>query len=92
MQTGFLLTPASAAPSISIVVSALGFGAFPSVAPGSWVEIYGSNLAPHTRLQILFGSTPAKLSYDGLAPSLVGLYQFNAIVLKVSNNNLLPLS
>jgi len=38
-----------ATPSISGVVSASAFGGFPSVAPGSWVEIYGSNLAPDTR-------------------------------------------
>ncbi len=31
------------------VVSAGSFGAFPSVSPGSWIEIYGSNLAPDTR-------------------------------------------
>jgi uncharacterized protein (TIGR03437 family) len=28
------------------VIGASGFGAFPSTAPGSWIEIYGSNLAP----------------------------------------------
>lgn len=28
------------------VIGASGFGAFPSTAPGSWLEIYGSNLAP----------------------------------------------
>ncbi len=37
------LTPT--APSITNVISASGFGAFTSVAPGSWIEIYGSNLA-----------------------------------------------
>ena len=36
-------------PSIGTVVSASAFGDFSSVAPGSWVEIYGSNLAPDTR-------------------------------------------
>ncbi|MDE3199020.1 MAG: hypothetical protein KGN84_21910, partial [Acidobacteriota bacterium] len=37
-------------PSISSdgVISASGFGGFSSVAPGSWVEIYGSNLASVT--------------------------------------------
>jgi uncharacterized protein (TIGR03437 family) len=28
------------------VIGASGFGAIPSTAPGSWIEIYGSNLAP----------------------------------------------
>ena len=36
-------------PAITSVVSAAGFGGFSAVAPGSWVEIYGSNLAPDTR-------------------------------------------
>lgn len=31
------------------VISASDFGALPSVAPGSWIEIYGSNLATTTR-------------------------------------------
>ncbi|HMD49733.1 MAG TPA: hypothetical protein VKG79_11570, partial [Bryobacteraceae bacterium] len=36
-------------PVIASVVSASGFGGFPAVAPGTWVEIYGTNLAPDTR-------------------------------------------
>jgi len=41
-----------AAPSIrttSGVISASDFGALPSVAPGSWIEIYGTSLAAITR-------------------------------------------
>jgi uncharacterized protein (TIGR03437 family) len=30
------------------VVSASAFGGFTAIAPGSWIEIYGSNLAPNT--------------------------------------------
>jgi uncharacterized protein (TIGR03437 family) len=41
--------PASPSVLPNGVVSAGAFGSFPSVAPGSWVEIYGSNLAPDTR-------------------------------------------
>ncbi len=36
----------SLAPSIVDVVSASAFGEFPTFAPGSWIEIYGTNLAP----------------------------------------------
>lgn len=36
-------------PVITSVVSASQFGAFSTAAPGSWVEIYGTNLAPDTR-------------------------------------------
>ena len=40
------------APAISPngVVSASSFGAFPAIAPGTWVEIYGTNLSSTTRL------------------------------------------
>jgi len=52
-----LLTPNSAPPcggslpaiNTGGVVSASAFGESPSVAPGSWIEIYGSNLAADTR-------------------------------------------
>jgi len=35
--------------SVTGVVSASSFGELPNVAPGGWIEIYGSNLAPDTR-------------------------------------------
>ena len=40
---------APAGPTITSVISASGFGALPAVAPGTWIEIYGSNLASQTR-------------------------------------------
>jgi len=50
----FTLTPAAATgnpPAISAggVVSAGAFGGFSSVAPGSWMEIYGANLSATSR-------------------------------------------
>jgi uncharacterized protein (TIGR03437 family) len=45
-----------------------------------------------TPLQLFFGSTPATLSYYGLAPSFVGLYQFNVVVPNVNANSAEPLS
>ena len=41
--------PPAQMPAIGGVVSASAFGGFSTVAPGSWVEIYGSTLAPDTR-------------------------------------------
>lgn len=38
-----------AAPAITNVISASQFGAFPTIAPGSWIEIYGSNLSEITQ-------------------------------------------
>jgi uncharacterized protein (TIGR03437 family) len=43
-------------------------------------------------LEILFGKTPAKLPYYGLAPNFVGLYQFNVTVPAVADSNLVPLT
>ncbi len=38
----FTLEPAG--PTVSGAISASAFGAFPTFAPGSWIEIYGTNL------------------------------------------------
>lgn len=47
--SGGPVTPPPPTPAITSIESASGFGGFSAVAPGSWVEIYGSNLAPDTR-------------------------------------------
>lgn len=46
----FTLIAPSSAPVITPggIVSASAFGGFTAIAPGSWIEIYGSNLAPNT--------------------------------------------
>ena len=46
-----LLTPLAGYPSINVggVASAGSFGGAATVAPGSWIEIYGSNLATNAR-------------------------------------------
>ena len=36
-------------PSLSVAISASAFGAFSDAAPGTWIEIYGANLAFFTR-------------------------------------------
>lgn len=43
----FTLQPAL--PSVKAVVSASDFGGFPTFAPGSWIEIYGTGLAAGTQ-------------------------------------------
>ena len=55
----------------------IGFGGTtPSVPPG--LVTTASNAIPS--LTVTFGSTPATLTYAGLAPGVVGLYQFNITV------------
>jgi uncharacterized protein (TIGR03437 family) len=40
----------------------------------------------------MFGSTPATLSYAGLAPNFVGLYQFDIVVPNIANSDLVPVT
>ena len=40
----------SAMPTVTSVISATQFGAFPTFARGSWIEIYGNNLAESTQV------------------------------------------
>jgi uncharacterized protein (TIGR03437 family) len=75
-----LLTPAGSSagspPSISAsgVVSASAFGAFSSIAPGSWIEIHGSNLAPDSRgwSNADFHGDSAPTSLDGTSVTIGG--------------------
>ena len=67
-----MLTPG--APSVAGVQSAGQFGAFLSVAPGSWIEIYGSNLAIDSRQWTGgdFNGIAAPMSLDGTSVTVGG--------------------
>jgi uncharacterized protein (TIGR03437 family) len=71
-----LLTPPPGPPAVGQggVVSASAFGEFASVAPGSWIEIYGSNLAPDTRgwTGSDFNGVNAPESLDGTSVTIGG--------------------
>jgi uncharacterized protein (TIGR03437 family) len=68
-----LLTPTSPAIT-SGVVTASGFGGFTSIAPGSWIEIYGSNLAFDRRSwgPSDFQGTTAPTSLNGTTVTIGG--------------------
>jgi len=68
-----LLTPQS--PSSAGVTSASDFGNFPSVAPGSWIQIYGSNLSLDARQWTGsdFTGTAAPTSLDNTTVTIGGL-------------------
>jgi len=55
-------------PSITSVISASAFGGLSTVSPGTWIEIYGSNLAPDTRQWTSgdFDGDTAPTSLDGV--------------------------
>lgn len=92
VQTAFLLTPASNAPAISGIVSASDFGAFSSVAPGSWIEIYGSNLSSQTAgwTSSDFKGNNAPTTLDSVSVSIGGQAAFVDYVSPQQVNAQLP--
>ena len=92
LPTGAIAGVASrpAKPGESIVIYGVGFGSVtPSIPAGQIVTASNQVAAPFA---LLFGQTQAQLPYSGLAPSFVGLYQFNVVVPAVPDNNLVPLT
>ncbi len=76
------LTPSGASmiPSIAKggVISAYAFGGFSSIAPGSWIEMYGANLAADSRswTGADFNGNNAPESLDGTVVSIGGQTAF----------------
>jgi uncharacterized protein (TIGR03437 family) len=70
------LTPSAPTISAGGVVSASQFGAFTTIAPGSWIEIYGSNLAGNARswtgADFTNGGAAAPTSLDGNSVTIGG--------------------
>lgn len=75
-QVRKVAAPAPAEPAVTTggVVTASSFGQFASVAPGSWIEIYGSNLAVDTRSWGTsdFNGANAPTSLDGTSVTIGG--------------------
>jgi uncharacterized protein (TIGR03437 family) len=88
-----IATPSgSAAITTNGVQSAGAFGTFPSIAPGSWIEIYGSNLAATQRGwaggDFVNGTAPTTL--DGVKVTVAGQPAFIDYVSPTQVNALLP--
>jgi len=84
------LTSERAKPGDTIVFYGIGFGSVsPNIPPGQLVEL--SNTLSD-KLTVSFGGAPATISYDGLAPTYMGLYQFNIIVPSVAPSDTVPLT
>src|SRR5215831_15087401 len=94
--TKFTLSPAAAgaAPAISAggVVSAGAFGGFTSVAPGSWMEIFGSNLSATNRSWAGsdFNGTKAPTSLDNVKVTIGGKDAFIDFVSPTQVNAQVP--
>jgi trimeric autotransporter adhesin len=73
-------------PGDVITLYGVGFGPVtPSASPG---QIAAGSSTLTTALTVSIGGVSAQVSYDGLAPGFVGLYQFNLTVPAVTPGNL----
>lgn len=84
------VTSRQAKPGETIILYGVGFGPLVPPLPAGQIATAASPLA--TTPQILFGQTPAVVSYAGLTPGTVGLYQFNVVVPNVANSDAVPLT
>ena len=80
-----------AKPGETILLYGVGFGSVtPNIAAGQVVQQSNALTLP---FQIFFGQTRATtISYAGLAPSAVGLYQFDVVVPNVAASDVVPLT
>jgi uncharacterized protein (TIGR03437 family) len=84
------VTSSPAKPGETVVIYGVGFGSvIPNIPAGEIATDTNQLSAP---FEVLFGQTPAKLPYFGLAPSFVGLYQFNVTVPALAASDLTPLT
>ncbi len=75
LATGLAVNINSAGPpTVATAISASGFGAFPNIAPGTFIEIYGSNLSLTTRgwNGNDFTGVNAPTSLDGTSVKIAG--------------------
>jgi uncharacterized protein (TIGR03437 family) len=84
------ITSQRAKPGDTIIMYGIGFGSVtPTIPPGQIAEQSSALILP---LTISIGGIPATVSYNGLTPSFVGLYQFNVVVPNVAANDKTPLT
>lgn len=79
-----------ASPGDTITFYGIGFGQVnEGTAIGQIAQGQASLEAP---VAFSFGGTPATVSYAGLAPNFVGLYQFNVVVPDIAAGNAVPVT
>jgi uncharacterized protein (TIGR03437 family) len=84
------ITSRPAHPGETIYLFGIGFGPVtPNIPAGQIVQQDNSLISP---VQVMFGKTPATLTYAGLAPGFIGLYLFKVTVPNVPTSNAVPLA
>lgn len=81
---------ARALPGNTILLYGIGFGPVTPDNPAGVIEQTTNSLTGTLDVQI--GGTTAQVSYAGLTPSFVGLYQFNVVIPQVSASDKTPLT
>jgi uncharacterized protein (TIGR03437 family) len=84
------ITSRRAQPGDNITLYGIGFGGVVPNIPAGQVVQQENSLA--SSFHLFFGATEAAVSYAGLAPAAVGLYQFNATVPTVPASDTVPLT
>jgi uncharacterized protein (TIGR03437 family) len=79
-----------ARPGDTILFYGIGFGTVMPNIPAGQIVAASNNL--QTPVQISFGSTQAQVAYQGLTPTLVGLYQFNVVVPNIAPSDSVPIT
>jgi uncharacterized protein (TIGR03437 family) len=85
------LTTQRANPGDTIVLYGVGFGPTPPVTAGQ-IAPASENTRLTASVGVSFGSAPATVSFAGLSPGTVGLYQFNVVVPNVTGSDAIPLT
>jgi uncharacterized protein (TIGR03437 family) len=81
---------ARARPGDSITLYGIGFGPVTPDIPAGQIVQQTNDL--QSQLQISFAGVAAKVTYAGLAPGYVGLYQFNVVVPAVAASDSVPVT
>jgi uncharacterized protein (TIGR03437 family) len=81
-------------PGETVVIYAIGFG--PVLGPTS-TDVAAGQVAPDSSLveapvQFVFAGSPASVTYAGLVPGLVGLYQFDVVMPAVAAGSAVPVT
>lgn len=81
---------ARAQPGQTIIMYGVGFGPVTPTIPAGQIEEQSNNL--QSPFQISFAGVPAKIAYQGLVATFIGLYQFNVVVPSVAASDTVPLT
>lgn len=84
------LSSGPAKPGDTIVLYGVGFGPVTPGIPAGQIVQQSNTLA--SKFEVSIGGMPATVSYSGLAPNYVGLYQFNVVVPNIASSDAAPLT